>query len=146
MTADKTADDAAAVAGRSGGDELPVFEFVRPMPGFPDLRRFVLVRVDEDGWLYALRALDDPQLQFLVASPVPFFPGYQPEIDDDSLALLAPADPDQLLILLVVSVGDTAADATANLLAPIVVDYVSRRAAQVVQAGSDLPLRAPLAG
>jgi flagellar assembly factor FliW len=104
------------------------------------------VRVDEDGWLYQLRALDDPQLRFLVASPVPFFPDYEPEIDDDTLALLAPADSNQLLVLLVVSVGETAAEATANLLAPIVVDHVSRRAAQVVQAGSDLPLRAPLAG
>jgi flagellar assembly factor FliW len=135
-----TAETRAAETG-----ELPVIEFVRPMPGFPDRRRFVLTRIDEAGVLCALRALDDQALRFLVVAPAPFFPDYAPEIDDDTLALLDPPDTAGLLILLVVSVGQSAADATANLLAPIVVDQVTRRAAQVVQTGSNLPLRAPLA-
>jgi len=125
--------------------DLPIIEFLRPMPGFPDRREFVLTRVDEAGLLYALRALATPPLRFLVVAPAPFFPDYAPEVDDDTLALLDVADPDGLLVLLVVSVGERAADATANLLAPIVLDRVSRRAVQVVLAGSDLPIRAPLA-
>lgn len=125
--------------------ELPVIEFVRPVPGFPDQRRFVLTRIDEEGLLYALRALDEPRLRFLVVAPAPFFPDYEPEIDDDTLALLDVRDADRLLVLLVVSAAETAAAATANLLAPIVVDQVSRRAAQVVLTGSEFPLRAPLA-
>jgi flagellar assembly factor FliW len=124
--------------------ELPVIEFVRPVPGFPGHRRFVLIRVDEDGLLYALQALDEPPLRFLVVAPAPFFPDYQPEVDDDTLALLETRDPSRLLVLLVVS-AETAAAATANLLAPIVVDQVSRRAAQVVLTGSEFALRAPLA-
>jgi flagellar assembly factor FliW len=125
--------------------ELPVIEFARPVPGFPDHRRFVLTRMDEDGLLYALRALDEPPVRFLVVAPGPFFPDYEPEIDDDTLALLGVQDADRLLVLLVVSAAETAAAATANLLAPIVVDQVSRRAAQVVLTGSEFPLRAPLA-
>jgi flagellar assembly factor FliW len=125
--------------------ELPIIEFVRPMPGVPGRRRFVLTRVDEVGLLYALRALDEPSLRFLVIAPGPFFPGYEPEIDDDTLNLLDARDPDQLLVLLVVSVGETAAEATANLLAPIVVDQTSRRAAQVVLTDGEFSLRAPLA-
>jgi flagellar assembly factor FliW len=136
MTADSGTDPTA---------ELPVIEFVRPMPGFPDHRRFVLTRMDEAGLLYALRALDDPALRFLVVAPAPFFPDYQPEVDDDTVALLDLRAPNQVLVLLVVSVGAAPAEATANLLAPIVVDQVTRRAAQVVQSGTDLPLRAPLA-
>jgi flagellar assembly factor FliW len=27
--------------------DLPVIEFVRPIPGFPDHRRFVLTRIDQ---------------------------------------------------------------------------------------------------
>lgn len=126
--------------------ELPIIEFLRPLPGFPDRREFVLTRVDEAGLLYALRALDDaPPLRFLVVAPAPFFPDYEPEIDDDTLGLLDVTDPERLLVLLVVSAGDRAADATANLLAPILLDQVTRRAVQVVLAGSELPIRAPLA-
>jgi flagellar assembly factor FliW len=125
-------------------DDLPVIEFVRPIPGFPDHRRYVLTRVGEEGLLYVLRSLDEPPVRFLVIAPAPFFPNYEPELDDDTLALLGVHDPDRLLVLLVVSVGESAADATANLLAPIVVDTVSRHAVQAVLTGAEFPLHAPL--
>lgn len=125
-------------------EELPVIEFVRPIPGFPDHRRYVLTRVAEEGLLYVLRSLDEPPVRFLVIAPGPFFPDYAPELDDDTLALLDVHDPDRLLVLLVVSAGASAAEATANLLAPVVVDQVSRRAVQAVLTGGEFPLRAPL--
>lgn len=125
--------------------EPPIIEFIAPIPGFPEHRRFVLTAVDEDGLLYALRAIDRPDLRFLVVVPAPFFPDYAPVVDDDTLVLLRNSgDPDRLLVLLVVSAPESAARATANLLAPIVVDRLTLRAAQVVQAGSSLPIRAPL--
>ena len=43
-----------------------------------------------------------------------------------------------------VTAGETAAETTANLLAPILVDQASRRALQVVLTGSGLPVRAEL--
>jgi flagellar assembly factor FliW len=129
----------------AGHDELPVIEFVTPIPGFPEQRRFLLTLVEEHGLLYALRSLDDPELRFLVIAPAPFFPDYAPEIDRATLALLGGDDPDQLLVLLVVTVGEQTAGATANLFAPIIVNQRSRRAAQVVLSGTDLPIRAPLA-
>jgi flagellar assembly factor FliW len=125
-------------------DDLPVLEFARPIPGFPDQLKYVLTRVADDGLLYVMRSLDEPGVRFLVIPPLPFFPDYAPEIDDDTLDLLDVHDADRLLVLLVVSAGERVADATVNLLAPIVVDRISRRAAQVLLTGEDFPLRAPL--
>jgi flagellar assembly factor FliW len=125
--------------------ELPIIEFVTPMPGFPEHRRFVLARIEGTELLYALRAVDDPAVRFLVAPPAPFFPAYAPEIDDHSLEMLQVSDPSALLVLLVLSVQDHPEKTTANLLAPIVVDQNSRRAAQVVLAGNELSIRTPLA-
>lgn len=125
-------------------EDLPVIEFARPIPGFPDQFQYVLTRVADDGMLYVLRSLDEPRVRFLVIPPLPFFPGYEPEIDDDTLELLDVHDADRLVVLLVVSAGEKVANATVNLLAPIVVDRVTRRAVQVLLAGADFPLRAPL--
>ena len=86
--------------------------------------------------------MDDSELRFLVVPPAPFFPDYAPEIGDDMLELLGRPDPDQLLLLLVVTAGESAT--SANLLAPIVIDQQSRRAVQVVLSGSGLPVRAML--
>lgn len=121
---------------------LPTIEFVAPIPGFPESRRFVLVRLGDEGLLYALTSLDNPDLRFLVVPPAPFFPDYAPEIGDDTLELLGGPDADQLLLLLVVTAGE--AGTTVNLLAPIVVDQGHRRAVQVILTGSDLPVRAEL--
>jgi flagellar assembly factor FliW len=124
--------------------EVPVIEFVAPMPGFPDHRRFLLLRLEEDGVIYALASVDDPALRFIVVPPPPFFPEYAPEIDDETLALLGVDEADRLLILLVVTTGAVAAEATANLLAPIIIDQATRRAVQAVLAGSGLPVNRKL--
>jgi len=124
-------------------DEVPTIEFVAPMPGFPHHRRFVLVRMEESGLLFELTCLDDPGLRFLVMSPA-LFPDYAPEISTETLELLDVPDPDQILILLVVTADEAVGPPTANLLAPILIDQMSRRAAQVVLTGSGLPVRAGL--
>ncbi|WIM96073.1 flagellar assembly protein FliW [Actinoplanes oblitus] len=119
---------------------LPTITMATPMPGFPAHRDFVLVRLNEDGLLYALTSLDNPELRFLVAPPEPFFPEYAPEIDESTFAALNTKDPDRLLLLTVISASQD--ETTANLLAPIVVDRDTMRAQQVVLTGSGYPVRA----
>jgi flagellar assembly factor FliW len=110
------------------------------MPGFPAHRQFVLVRLNDDGLLYAFTSIEDRSLRFLVAPPEPFFPDYAPEIENDVLAALNTKDPDRLLVMVVITAGVN--ETTANLLAPIIVDRDSQRAIQVVLTGSGMPVRA----
>ncbi|MDP9798031.1 flagellar assembly factor FliW [Catenuloplanes nepalensis] len=125
--------------------DLPIIDLVSPMPGFPDNRQFVLVRLDENGLLYSLKSVDNADLRFLVMPPAPFFPDYAPEIDDEATEMLGSPKPEDLMVLLVVTAGDSASHATANLLAPIVIDRGNRRGMQTVLSGSGLPVRAELA-
>ena len=119
---------------------LPTIELAAPMPGFPAHRRFVLVRLDDEGLLYALTSMDDSELRFLVVPPAPFFPDYAPEIGDDALEALGRPDADEILLLLVITASED--QTSANLLAPIVVNQTNRRAIQVVLNGTDMPVRA----
>nr|GID86644.1 flagellar assembly factor FliW [Actinoplanes derwentensis] len=121
---------------------LPTITMAVPMPGFPSHREFVLVRLNDDGLLYALTSVEDPELRFLVAPPEPFFPDYAPEIENQVFAALNSKDPDRLLLLTVITASEH--ETTANLLAPIVVDRDSMRAMQVVLTGTDYPVRAIL--
>lgn len=124
--------------------DLPVIELVQPMPGFPDRRRFALVMLDDAGTLCALRSLEDPDLRFLVVTPGSFFPGYSPEIDDAAAAELGLTVAEDALVLLVLTAGATLDETTANLLAPVVVNIATRRAAQIILDDSSLPVSAPL--
>jgi flagellar assembly factor FliW len=119
---------------------LPTIDMAVPMPGFPRHRQFVLVRLNDEGLLYAFTSIEDPELRFLVAPPEPFFADYAPEIEDEVFAALNTKDPDRLLLLVVITAGVN--ETTANLLAPIVVDRDSRRAMQVILNGTGMPVRA----
>lgn len=125
-------------------DELPVISFVEDVPGLPGLAQCVLVALDDDASVFALRSVVDPDLRLLVVAPGAFFPDYSTEIADEVVEALELTPLEQPLVLLVVNPGAGLADATANLAAPILVNARTRRAVQALQADSDLPLRAPL--
>jgi flagellar assembly factor FliW len=124
--------------------DIPVLELVRPMVGFPDLSRFALARLVDDGLICDLRSLDDPQVSFVVVPPGEFFDGYTPEIDDDTVSALDVETADDLLVLALVTLGETAESATANLRAPLLVNHRNRRAAQAILDDPELPMKAPL--
>lgn len=126
--------------------ELPVLEMVAPLAGFPEQRHFVLTRLDETGLVCDLRSLDEPGLRFVVVPPGPFFADYAPEIDDATVSALGIESPEDVLALVVVTLGSSADAATANLLAPVIVNSRTRLAGQFLLADADLPTRAPLAG
>jgi flagellar assembly factor FliW len=124
--------------------DLPVLEMVQPLQGFPTMRRFALARLDDSGLVCDLRSLEDPDLRFVVVPSGPFFADYAPEIADAVVADLGVESAEDLIALLVVTLGPTPDSATANLLAPVLVNHRTRRAGQYLLDDVDLPMRAPL--
>jgi flagellar assembly factor FliW len=124
--------------------ELPVIDLVDAMPGLPAMARCVLVQLDDTGALYRLQSIINPDLRLLVAASPVFSADSAPEIDEETASKIGLTDAADALVLLVVTVGGSAAESTANLLAPIVMNSRTRQAAQVLQQGTDLPLQAPL--
>jgi flagellar assembly factor FliW len=124
----------------------PVLHMPAGLPGFPDARRLVLVEWGEEGSPFRiLRSLDHEALEFLVAAPVALFPDYAPEIDDATAAALELTCAEDALVLVIVTVAERAEDATANLLAPIVLNVHTQAAAQVVLSNAPVEdLRRPL--
>ncbi len=112
--------------------EIPVIELSQPMPGFPDL--------------CSLTSLDEPSLRFLVVPPDAFFPDYAPVVDEDLVADLGMTSVDELMVLCVLTAGDSLAGTTANLAAPLVLCTTTNRAVQVVLDDPALSVATPLLG
>jgi flagellar assembly factor FliW len=133
--------------GSDSGTEsgLPEITFVRPIPGFAGLKRFVLTSLaDANSPICELRSLERPEVRFVVAMPGAFFSDYEIELDDQECDTLGLAEVSDALILTVLTPGEDAASTTANLLAPMVINSRTRDAAQVILTGSDWPVRAAL--
>jgi flagellar assembly factor FliW len=128
-------------------ETVPELHFAAGLPGFPDARRFALVYWgdDTDSAFSILTSLEQDGLEFLVVPPVMFFPLYAPEIDDATVERLGIETADDALLLVIVNVpGDDPSKATANLLAPIVVNRHTREAVQAVLADGEYEIHAPL--
>lgn len=119
-------------------DDALALTFVAPPFGLEPLVDFVLDPLGSG--LHALRGGDDVRLFVLDAAV--HLPDYSPELTDQQAATLGLTDAADALLLVVATPGETGT--TVNLLAPIVVDRRTGRAAQVILEGQDQPLRAEL--
>lgn len=115
---------------------------VAPLPGLPGHADYSLDGLDDDGILFAMRSLADPAVRLFVVRPEAFFEGYTPDVGAETRAALALGDADEPLLLVVVHPATEETPATANLLAPVMVNPATGAASQVVLDG--WPLRAPL--
>ena len=128
----------------------PELTFTAGIPGFPDARRFALVRVEGVADPFSvLRCIDMPGLEFVVVPAAAFFPDYAPELGDDVAAELELTDADDALVLLILTINADTGSVTANLAGPVVVNVRTGQAEQVVLvdsagAGAGDGLRVPL--
>ena len=128
----------------SEASDVPVIEMRGGLLGFPDMTRFALIKMNDEGLVYRLQSLESEAVNFVVVPAMPFFPNYSPVVDDDvadRFNLAAGAD---VLVLLIVTLGETFKQSTVNLMAPLLLDPVQQIAEQVIIENEDLSVRAPL--
>ena len=120
--------------------------FPAGLPGFPDAHRFELAPwgVPDTPFLL-LSATDDSDVGFVVVSPWVFSPDYEFDLDEGAAERLGISEPTDSMVFCVVTLRDDPADATVNLLGPIVVNRFTLEAAQVVLPRSGYSVHAPLA-
>jgi len=118
------------------------------LPGFEERHRFLALSLPRREPLVFLQSVDDPSLCFLTLPVLAVEPAYRLEVSRQDLAVvgLAPASPprigEDVLCLAMVSIRETGA--TANLLAPVVVNLRNLRAVQAVAPDSRYSHRKPL--
>jgi flagellar assembly factor FliW len=121
--------------------EESVFEFPWGLPAFEHEKHFVLIESPEHAPLVFLQSLADPGLCFLAFPILVVDRDYQLGIAPEDLAALE-LDTDRqpelgadVLVLALLSLHD-GFSATANLMAPIVINLGTRRALQAIRCDS----------
>jgi flagellar assembly factor FliW len=121
-----------------------VLTFPRGMVGMEDLRRFALLEDERIAPCRWLQSLDNPALVFVVVDPHLVDPGYQAAVPEEDVAALEMEGPRDADLWALVTVQPGPGDATANLLAPIVINRRRRLGMQVILHHSDYSLRHPI--
>ncbi len=136
-------------SSRFGEVEVPadrVITLPQGMIGFPQLRRYVLIRHREDSPFFWLQSLEASELAFVVVNPLIFDPQYKFTLSNAETKLLAVEDPSQIQVWVVVTIPAGKPDQmTANLKAPLVINLANRQAAQIILDDAKYSVQHPLA-
>ena len=124
--------------------EVPVVEIRGGLLGFPECTKFSLIKLNDEGLVYRLQSLEDAVVNFVVVPATSFFPNYAPVVDDEVAKRFDLESGPEVLLLLVVTLGETFKDSTVNLMAPLLLDPNTQIAEQIIVENSGLSVRTPL--
>lgn len=114
-------------------DETKIINFAEGIPAFDAEKEFVIIPYSQDAPFFFLQSVKTPDLAFLMANPFVFFEDYEFTINDESLQKLKLKDQKDLLIYCLLTIPESnIKKATANLLAPIIINQVNHQGMQLI--------------
>lgn len=120
-----------------------LYEFFPGLGGFEEHHTYALIS-DGDSPVEWLQSTADPNVVFALLEPFVFEPDYAFEMADADAAALGLQRPEDAVVRSILTLRESAAEITANLLAPIVLNPRTRLGRQIVLQDPDLPLRFPV--
>ena len=126
-------------------DENLVFNFVEPIIGYDDLKKYVLIEHSDNSAFKWLQSVENVALAFPVTSPAFFDIDYQFEIPTDKAEKIDLNSVESLISLNIVTIPvNNPKKATINLLAPIIINATNMQGMQLILSNSNYPVKHPL--
>lgn len=127
-------------------DDDKVIHFPAGIIGFPGMTDFALIH-DEDkgtGSIHWLQSMQEAAFAMPVMDPLIVKPDYNPEIEDELLSQIGKLDPEEILVLVTVTVPSDLTKMSVNLRGPIIINAAERKACQVIVEGGDYAVKYPI--
>ena len=121
-----------------------LLHFPSGMLGFPECRRFALLRGGRDG-LFWLQSMEYSALVFLLVDPFSIEDNYSFDVQPSQIVELGPGESSDIGLLAVVTLpADQGRLPTVNLQGPLVINFRTRYAKQVVSGDDQHSVRRPV--
>jgi flagellar assembly factor FliW len=112
--------------------EDKIITFKEGLPGFPQIRRFAVIELEELAPFQYLQALDDPPIALFIINPFMVDPTYEFRLTDADMEDLNSKNSNELAVYTVATIPEDPGKATLNLMAPIVINDKDRCGKQVI--------------
>ena len=122
--------------------QAEVIEFPWGLPGFPNLRAFIVLALEEQPNFVWLQSVEDLNVAMPLIDPWALFPDYDPQLPQYAVVSLELERPEQFTVLCVTVVSQGGKDMTVNLRAPIIINLESRTGRQVTLDNAAYSIRA----
>lgn len=123
-----------------------IIHFPSGIVGFPELTEFTLLHDEEKGAgsIHWLQSIQEPGFAMPVMDPLLVCTDYNPEVDDELLNPLGGLDPEEILVLVTVTVPSDLKKMSVNLRGPIIINAAAKKACQVIVEGEGYQVKYPI--
>jgi flagellar assembly factor FliW len=123
-----------------------IITFSKGILGLDAAKKFVLFPADEqeETPFFFLQSVEEGGLCFFILNTFSFFPEYDIELDELTIAELEIEEPEDLLVFTIVTVQGNLKEATTNLKAPVIINSNKKIAKQIVIEKGDYLIKQPL--
>ena len=127
--------------------EEKIITFRDGIIGFPELKKFALLHDEERGsgaGIRFLQSLEEPGFAMPVMNPLDVKPDYDPEVDDELLTGAGNLTPENLLVLVTVSIPGGLKKMSVNLQGPFVINIDECKGCQIILDNGSYPVKFPI--
>jgi flagellar assembly factor FliW len=120
---------------RFGEMEVPeglIIRMTKPVLGFEQLKRYVIVETPDFEPFKWFQSVDDPQVAFVIVNPLLFFPAYTIEVNPREIDELHVDNVRDINTYAIVTIPQEYTRMTANLQGPLLINTVTNLAKQLV--------------
>lgn len=132
------------VHGEIQYEEKNIVTFNKGIPGFNDLKKFILLDLPEYEPFKLLQSLEDDEISLIVTSPYEFFNEYEIKLSEETIKNLEIESPKQVMILTTVTLNSDIKKITTNLQGPIVINTSNNLGEQIIVDDSKYKVKSPL--
>jgi len=127
-------------------DDDKIIHFPNGIVGFPELVDFALVHDEEKGTgsIHWLQSIQEPAFAIPVMDPLIVRPDYNPEADDELFNVLGEIVPEELLVLVTVTIPSDLTKMSVNLRGPIIVNAAEKKAMQIILESDEYQVKFPI--
>lgn len=125
-------------------EKCDVIRFKKGIPGFEDLKDYILFPVEENEVFHILHSIEDESIGIVVASPFNITKNYKFNLDDEKARKLNINDYKDVLVLGVVTLNSDIKKITINLKAPIIINIKDKLGEQIILEEEEYAIKHPL--
>ncbi|BAQ10175.1 flagellar assembly factor fliw [Bacillus sp. OxB-1] len=120
------------------------WSFPKGLPGFEEEKEFTLLPIEGNDIFQVLQSTKTPAVAFIVANPYTLIDDYSFDIDEPTIELLGIQNPEDIMVLGVVSLKQPFENSTINLQAPLIFQLNNRKAKQMILNDNRFDIRQPI--
>jgi len=120
--------------------------FEKGIPGFEEYKTFIINEIEGNEKLKMITSTEDSNVGFVAISPFEVKKDYEIELNDEMIKTLKIQQPEDVLLLNIITIGKTLETSTVNLKAPLVININNHKGKQLILQDDKHQIKEPLIG